>query len=165
MPRPSNAVDTSSLAEAKYQGFLYGSGGPASGSQSGSGFSLIGSFGYDNLQESCPTLPAPKTSTTLYGGEFGNGKSINNDPSSHAFGNCDLAIDLGAQDTSNNGLYPAATVHVTSAFPKNGIAKTYSFPAVAIAGQISGKYAIFLIGADTVGSPSQGWGIYLLQTN
>jgi hypothetical protein len=36
-----------------------------------------------------------------------------------------------------------------------------TFSAVAIAGQINGKYAIFLIGDDNV----QPWTIYLLQSN
>jgi len=160
LPMPSSALSTSTLTAAQYQGFLYGSGGPVSLTQTGPGFSLIGSFGYSNLQTACPTLPAPSTATILYGGEFAN-----NDPSSNAAGNCDLAFDLGAQDSKTNGLFPAATVYVTAAFPKNGISSAYSFPAVAIAGQIGKKYAIFLIGVDTAGSPSQAWGIYLLQSN
>jgi hypothetical protein len=160
LPMPSSALQTSTLAAAQYQGFVYGSGGPVSLTQTGTGFSLIGSFGYADLSSSCPTLPAPTSTTILYGGEFAN-----NDPSSNTFGNCDLAIDLGAQDSTRNGLYTAATIYVTAAFPNNGIGKAYSFPAVAIAGQIDGKYAIFLLGKDTVGSPSQAWGIYLLQSN
>lgn len=43
----------------------------------------------------------------------------------------------------------------------NSSKAAYSFPAVAIAGQLDGKYAIFLIGVDS----SQPWGIYLLQSN
>lgn len=160
LPMPSAPLTASTLTAARYQGFLYGSGGPLSLTQNGPGFSLIGSFGYSDLKTSCPVLPAPAASTILYGGEFAG-----NDPSTSLAGNCDLAIDFGAQDTASNGLYPAATVHVTAAFPKNGIAKAYSFPAVAIAGQLQGKLAIFLIGADTAGLPSQAWGIYLLQSN
>ena len=151
LPRPSSDL-TTSLVSAHYQGFLFAAGS--------SGFSLISSFGYSNLQTSCPTLPAPQTSTILYGGEFAN-----NDPSSNAFGNCDLAIDLGAQGAQQNGLYPTATVYVTSSFPQNSSGQPYSFSAVAIAGQLGGKNAIFLIGADTTGSPNRAWGIYLLQSN
>ena len=87
------SLSTPALVAAQYQGFLYGSGGPVSLTQTGPGFSLIGSFGYSNLQAACPTLPAPATATILYGGEFAN-----NDPSSNASGNCDLAFDLGTQD-------------------------------------------------------------------
>jgi len=160
LPMPAASLSGQTLAAAQYQGFLYGSGGPVSLTQTGPGFSLAGSFGYSNLQTACPTLPAPSTATILYGGEFAN-----NDPSSNASGNCDLAFDLGAPDAKTNGLFPAATVYVTTSFPKNGISSPYSFPAVAIAGQIGKKYAIFLIGVDTSGSPSQAWGIYLLQSN
>jgi hypothetical protein len=88
------------------------------------------------------------------------------------YGNCDFAIDLGAQDSSTNGLFPSATVYVGAGFcPSNGsaacppVAQPYHFSAVAIAGQLNGKYAIFLIGEDTTGSPNQAWGIYLLQSN
>jgi hypothetical protein len=160
LPKPSAALATSTLVSAQYQGILYGAASGASAAVGNPGFRLIGSFGYANLQTSCPTLPAPSSSTILYGGEFAS-----NDPSANSFGNCDLAIDLGSQDANNNGLFPAATVYVSTGFPKNGLGSAYSFPAVAVAGQINGKNAIFLIGVDTTGSPSQPWGIYLLQSN
>ncbi len=158
LPKPSGSIDVGSLISAQYKGFLYGSGGPVSASQSGPGFSLIGSFGFRSLASSCPVLPAPKSDTTLYGGEFAG-----NDPASHSESNCDLAISLGKQD--GNGLFESATVYVTAKFPPNTSARSYSFPAVAIAGQIQGKFAIFLIGVDVQGSPNQAWGIYLLQTS
>jgi hypothetical protein len=160
VPRPSSALTTSSVAAAQYQGILYGAASGSSGATSSPGFRLIGSFGYENLQTACPTLPGPSSSTVLYGGEFAN-----NNPSANSFGNCDLAVDLGTQDANNNGVYPAAAVYVSASFPGNGLNSAYSFPAVAVAGQINGKYAIFLIGMDTVGIPAQPWGIYLLQSN
>jgi len=153
LPKPSSPLNTSGAVAAQYQGFVFGSGGTAT-------TSLLASFGYPSLQTACPTLPAPSTSTILYGGEFAN-----NDPSANPFGNCDMAIDLGTQDANNNGLYPVAVVYVAASFPNNGIGITYSVPAVAIAGQIQGKYAVFLIGVDMTGSPAQAWGIYLLQSN
>jgi hypothetical protein len=155
---PSSALTTSNVTAAQYQGILYGAASGSTASLSSSGFRLIGSFGYPNLETACPALPAPSDSTIIYGGEFAN-----NDPSANSHGNCDLAIDLGTQDSSNNGLYPAATVYVSASFPYNSIGTSYSFPAVAVAGQIDEKYAIFLIGMDTAGS--QPWGIYLLQSN
>jgi hypothetical protein len=158
--KPAAPIATSTLASAQFQGILYGAASGSSSAVASPGFRLIGSFGYANLQTSCPALPAPATSTILYGGEFAN-----NDPSASSFGNCDLAIDLGNQDPNNNGLYTAATVYVSTGFPNNGLGSAYSFPAVAVAGTINGKYAIFLIGVDTIGSPSQPWGIYLLQSN
>jgi hypothetical protein len=76
------------------------------------------------------------------------------------------------QDTKTNGLYPAATVSIGAGFPGNTTGKKYSFPAVAIAGQVQGKFAIFVIGLDAIGlqivsqgQQSQDWGVYLLQSN
>jgi hypothetical protein len=76
------------------------------------------------------------------------------------------------QDTKTNGLYPSATVWIGESFPGNTTGQNYSFAAVAIAGQLQGKNAIFVIGLDNVGlkTVSQGrqnqdWGIYLLQSN
>jgi hypothetical protein len=67
---------------------------------------------------------------------------------------------------------PNATVWVGGAgagtvYASNIVGSTYSFSAVAIAGQLNvagqtnGKYAIFLIGKDS----TQPWVIYLLQSN
>ena len=164
--KPSSAVDTSSLVSAQYQGFFYGGGSYNSArSTSLNWSSLPVSFGFPSLPSTC-TAVAPQTSTMLYGGDFtGNNPAASTVQSGGGFGNCDFAIDLGAQDASTNGLYPAATVYVGSGFAANTTGKSYSFPAVAIAGQLNGKFAIFLIGEDTVGSPNQAWGIYLLQSN
>jgi hypothetical protein len=157
LPKPASALATSDVVAAQYQGILYGAASGSSGAINGSGFRLIGSFGYSDLTAAAcaADLPAP-SGTIIYGGEFAS-----NNPSANAFGNCDLAIDLGTQDASNNGLYSSATVYVSANFPNNRQGSPYSFGAVAIAGQIKGKYAIFLIGADT----TQPWGIYLLQSN
>jgi hypothetical protein len=74
-------------------------------------------------------------------------------------------IDLGQQDSSRNGLFPNATIYLSQVFTGNATAGGYSFPATAIAGQLNGKYAIFVIGVDTTGTPSQAWGVYLFQSN
>ncbi len=160
LPQPSSDL-TSALIGAQYRGFLYF---PATSSSSA--FSLIASFGgISNPQTSCAPLlsqlsaasPRP-SSNIVYGGEFAG-----NNPASNATGNCDLAIDLGAKQAAN-GLYDA-TIYVGAAFPQNSSGVLYSFSAVAVAGQLDGKNAIFVIGADTTGSPSRAWGIYLLQSN
>ena len=111
------------------------------------------SFGFASQPASCSAFAAQITAqggilaNPIYGGDFPN-----NDPSTSTdgYGNCDLAIDLGTQDSSNNGLYPNATVwmdgvsgHLLSPI----FWQTYPFPAVAIAGQLDAKYAIFLIGS------------------
>ncbi|MGA9673483.1 MAG: hypothetical protein WBQ94_30105 [Terracidiphilus sp.] len=158
LPKPAAALTTTSLVSAQYQGILYGAASGSSAPISSPGFRLIGSFGYPKSQTpSCAGLPAQTSSNTiLYGGEFNN-----NDPSANAFGNCDLAIDLGSQDASNNGLYTGVNVYVSTSFPHNDGSSASPFRAVAVAGQINGKYAIFLIGVDAI----QPWGIYLLQSN
>jgi len=168
LPKPSSAVGTSALVGAQYLGFFFGSGYEPYESAFNSygspinGFTSVASFGFP----SPTTCVAPQTSTMIYGGDFpGNNPAAQTVQANGGFGNCDFAIDLGAQDSSTNGLFPAATVYVGSGFAENTTGNNYSFPAVAIAGQLNGKYAIFLIGEDTVGTPNQGWGIYLLQSN
>jgi len=158
--QPSSDL-SSSLAGAQYQGFLYAPG------NSSSAFSLISSFGSSANQQACATLQGQLTAAqlqpsanTIYGGEF-----TGNDPASSTLGNCDVAIDLGTESTTGHGLYTGATVYVGSAFPRNGTGSVYSFPAVAVAGQLKGKNAIFIVGADTTGTPSRAWGIYLFQSN
>ena len=160
--KPSAPVDTGTLVSAQYNGFIFGSGNASMPT----GFSSsVASFGFSTTPASCTSVASP-TSTLIYGGDFAN-----NDPSvaavqsSGGFGSCDYAIDLGTQDTSNNGYYPAATVWVGASFSGNITGNTYSFPAIAIAGQLAGKNAIFVLGVDTTGTPNQAQGIYLLQSN
>jgi hypothetical protein len=175
LPKPTSDL-TSSLVSGQFQGFLYAPGTEQS-------FSLASSFGgYSNQQASCATLisqlsqlPANQqpSAHTIYGGDFGSGQYGSNDPITNSLGNCDLAIDLGTP--SANGLYTNATVYVGSAFPEypksisSGFncvsASAYCFPAVAVAGQLQGKNAIFLLGVAATGSPNLAWGIYLLQSN
>jgi hypothetical protein len=98
----------------------------------------------------------------IYGGDFvdasGQGNSA---PFSNCFGNCDLVIDLETPSGPNNSLYTQAIVSIGGNYAGNLKHATYSSQAVAIAGQLNGKYAIFLIGVDS----SQPWSIYLLQSN
>jgi len=160
--KPSAALNTGTLAAAQYNGFIYGSGNASSPFNFSS---TVASFGFASTPASCASVAAA-TSTLIYGGDFPN-----NDPSAAAvqsaggFGNCDYAIDLGQQDASNNGYYPAATIYVGASFSGNTTGTAYSFPAIAIAGQLAGKNAIFVLGVDTAGSPNQAVGIYLLQSN
>jgi hypothetical protein len=168
LPKPSSAVDTSALIGAQYLGFFYGSG--SSGSTTNWSSSMA-SFGFSSQPTTCAAV-ATSTSTMLYGGDF---SSNNPAASTGGYGNCDFAIDLGpegGQDGKTNGLYSSAMVYVGAGFcPNRGattctpVAQSYHFPAVAIAGQLDGKFAIFLIGEDTAGSPNQAWGVYLLQSN
>ncbi|WP_263358135.1 hypothetical protein [Acidicapsa ligni] len=150
-PNSSCAVDTSSLTGAKYLGFIY-SAGYFSNNQIIGQATHVASFGYS----SCPSV-YPASSTVIYGGDFSN-----DDPSASmsGYGNCDFAVDLGPQDPTTDGLYPQATVSVGLSYAGNTTGKTYSFSAVAIAGQLNSTNAIFVIGVDS----TEPWSIYLLQS-
>jgi hypothetical protein len=159
LPKPSSALSTSAVVGAQYLGFIYGAGTYTSGSPYVTGWSsFTASFGFSRLPSSCASL-TPSTATLIYGGDFPG-----NNPASSSTANCDFAIDLGAQSSSNNGLYPNATVWVGAGYAPNATGATYSFPAVVIAGQLGGKYAIFALGVDNTSNP-QPWAIYLLQSN
>ncbi|MCU1321293.1 MAG: hypothetical protein JWM43_942 [Acidobacteriaceae bacterium] len=158
LPKPSSAVDAGSFVGAQYLGFVYGAGTYQGGSSSPTGWSShLASFGFSTTPSSCASIAA-STGTMIYGGDFtGDDPSTSKD----GFGNCDLAIDLGAQDSANNGLFPKATVWLGGQYLANTTKKTYSLPAVAIAGQLNGKSAIFILGVDS----TQPWAVYLLQSN
>jgi hypothetical protein len=156
LPKPSAALDTGAVVGAQYLGFIYAAGVYSPPPAPTGWSSHLASFGFSTVPSGCASV-APKTSTLIYGGDF-----TNDDPSTSkdGFGNCDFAINLGTQDSANNGLYPHATVWVGAGYAGNNSAAP-PFSAVAIAGQLNGKYAIFLIGADS----TQPWVIYLLQSN
>ncbi len=159
LPKPASALDTGALRARQYLGFVYGPGiyAGTSGTPGTGASSHLASFGFSTIPPSCTSV-APSNSALIYGGDYAS-----DDPStsSDGFGNCDLAIDLGTQDSVNNGLFPNATVWLGASYSANTTGKTYSFPAVAIAGQLNGKYAVFLLGLDS----TQPWAIYLLQSN
>jgi hypothetical protein len=149
LPLPSGQLSTTGLVGAQYTGFIYPTGKSAS---------YIASFGYSNQTANpvaCPKFPA--TGPILFGGDFQN-----NDPSSDT--ESDFAINLGTPQDPNNSLYPNALICVGKGFLGNATGASYSFRAVAIAGQLQGKYAIFLVALDPTGT-AQDWGIYLLQSN
>jgi len=177
LPKPSSALVTSTLVGAQYLGFVYGTGSggaaPPSGSNtcesSSSGWSTcVASFGFANVPQNCNNayFGVPATSTNvLFGGDFA-GDNPYSAQSTGGFGQCDIAIDLGTQDPNNNGNYPTATVYLGAVFGANGQGITDTFPAVAIAGQLGGKNALFVLGVDSInGTPYQAWGIYLFQSN
>jgi hypothetical protein len=156
LPKPSSALDPNALRSAQYLGFVYGAGvnqGNPQAPPTGWSSHLV-SFG-PNTSSSCGAT-GPGNGTTIHGGDF-----TNEDPSAAVTGNGDLAIDLGAQDSENNGLFTHATVCIGAGYAANTKGKSYSFSAVAIAGQLNGKFAIFVLGFDSV----QPWAIYLLRSN
>ncbi len=158
LPQSSSALSTSAVVSAQYLGFIYGAGVYVSGNPYTKDWSShVASFGFSSLPSSCASVTA-STSTLIYGGDYPND---NPSVSATGFSNCDFAIDLGVQSSSHNGLYPNATVWVGAGYAANASGTTYSFPAVAIAGQLNGKYALFVLGVDS----TQPWAIYLLQSN
>lgn len=154
-----SAVDTRALVSAQYLGFVYGAGAFANGSSSGWS-SHLASFTFSSVLSSCASIAAG-TSTLICGGDYTN-DDLSTSPD--RLGKCDLAIDLGAQDSANNGLFPKATVWLGGSYEANptGRKTTHPFPAVAIAGQLNGKNAIFVLGVD---SPPPVLAVYLLQPN
>jgi hypothetical protein len=154
---------TSAAVGEQYLGFIYGTGVYTNQNSLGitGQSSHLASFGFTTA-----TLPANCNNTSfgvptadtnmLFGGDY-----TNDVQSSSGYGNCDVAIDLGTEDSTNYGLYPNAKVYMGATYAANTTGSTDTFSAVAIAGTINGKYAIFLLGYDS----TQPWAIYLLQSN
>jgi hypothetical protein len=159
LPKPATAIDINTLVGAQYLGFVYGAGVSTQfGNGIASGWSSHPvSFGFPSIPSNCPPV-GTSTTALIYGGDF-----TNDDPTTgtNGFGNCDLAVDLGLQDAGNGGLFANAKVWLFAPYAANTTMKADSFSAVAIAGQLNGKFAIFLLGEDA----SQPWAIYLLQSN
>ena len=132
--QPSSALVTADVAGAKYLGFYY-----EPGITGGAPVTQLASFGCSG--SSCPAPPAP---TAMIGGVFPN------DNPTLPPGQ-DVTIDLGAQDASNNGLYPSATITVSGV----------NFPAAAVVGSLENKFAVFLIAEDTINNVPLA--IYLFQ--
>jgi len=200
--KPSAAVDVNAVTGAKYNGFFYDplnrvvENYDITALASSFGDNAATSMACSTLQSSlmanngqgARTVPVLPSATTIYGGEYitGTGSNAVNDPTG-AVGseNCDVAIDLGMQDSTNNGLFPNATVFVGSNFPpfsaanpwncpSTGAACAVSFPATAVVGKVQGQYVIFVV-ASAGSSPAaqlpdtsnisqpQPVGIYLFQ--
>ena len=155
LPKPSSQLATSAVVGAQYLGFIYEAGVGATPTSKAVPFSSnLASFGvYSSASSGCPSVKTSTPAAVIYGGDFNPATSSNS--------NCDFAIDLGPQDTSNNGLYPEAKVWLGPTYPGYSTGITYPFSAVAISGQLGNQYAIFVIGFDS----TQPWAIYLLQSN
>jgi hypothetical protein len=197
--RPSSPVDVSAVAGAKYNGFLYA---PLNAVHQNYDITVLASsFGdHTATSQACSalqsslmanngqgtsTVPVLPSANSLYGGEFLTTTSAGavNDPSGASGSeNCDVAIDLGTQDSVSNGLFPKATVFIGSNFPPfsasdpwicpgTGTTCAVSFPAAAVVGQVKGQYVIFVVASATSsppaqlpgGSQPQPVGIYLFQ--
>lgn len=154
LPKPAAAVSVTDLQAAQFLGFFYSI--PNADAWS----STLASFGFSSgTPASCSSVKdqAGTLTNPIFGGDFpGNDATVQGDAGLATYGNCDVSIYLGPQDTASNGLFPKATVTFGSGFAS--APGPASFPAVAIAGMLNGRYAIFLIA-------SNGQGIYLFQSN
>jgi hypothetical protein len=144
--QPSSALLPSDILSANYLGFIFepGVNNPYATLNNPTPESQMASFG--------PTVPAGQ----LLGGGFPN-----DDPTQPVIAN--LSIDLGAQSTTANGVFPDALVtnaNSTSVCP-DGITTPCPYSAVAVVGNAEGKFSIFIIGED--GDNFLPFGIYLFQ--
>jgi hypothetical protein len=177
---PSSPVNVSAVVAAQYNGFFFSPKNTAL-QESYDITVLASSYGdYSATSQACsaleasltannngngnglvPVLPSPNS---IYGGEFLAGTPPVNDPTG-ASGpeNCDVVIDLGTQDSSNNGLFPNATIFIGQTFPPFnttnpwtcGTACAVSFPAAAVVGQVQGQYVIFVSASALSNPPAQ----------
>jgi len=171
-------LDVSAVIGAQYNGFFYA---PQYGAPQ---FSVLASA-YGNhtaTSQACTTLqtslaanngkgantvqalPSPNS---LYGGEFltTTSSGVVNDPTgANGSENCDVVIDLGQQDLAN-GLFPNTTVFIGSNFPPFSATSPWScsgsptcavsFPAVAVVGNVLGRYVIFVVASGVSIPPAQ----------
>lgn len=199
---PSSPVDVSAVIGAKYNGFTYS---PQNGASTTYDLTVLASAFGDNtaLSPSCSmlqsslvanngqgakTVASLPSANSLYGGEFlrttSNGP-VNDPTGASGSENCDVVIDLGMQDSANNGLFPNATLFIGSNFPPFSASKAWtcvgtnlacavSFPAAAVVGQVQGNFVILVVASaastpaaqlpNNFGSPiAQPLGIYLFQ--
>jgi hypothetical protein len=178
---PSSPVDVGSVVAAQYNGFIFSPlniaqqpsfditvlasafGNNMGSSQPCSALQASLAVNNGNGNGSVPVLPS---ANTLYGGEFlTTGMTPMNDPTgANGSENCDVAVDLGTQDSSNDGLFPNATIFIGSTFPPfsasnpwtcGGTSCAVSFPAAAIVGQAQGKFVIFVSASGVSSPPAQ----------
>jgi hypothetical protein len=149
MAQPASPLSTLTVAGGQYLGVLYEAGNDPL------------NYGNSNPASSALTVPVgfgqvvPGGATTLTGGIFPNGVTTGTP-------NTDIQIDLGKQDATQNGLYPSVSITVLDPaqncanfayFSLSGVVSsglnaqgyiTCTFPGVAVAGNLEGKYAIFV---------------------
>jgi hypothetical protein len=199
---PAAPVNVSAVVGAQYNGFFYA---PSNKVVETYDITVLASaYGDDNatspacsaLQSSlvanngqgAGTVPVLPSANSLYGGEFltTTAAGAANDPTAASGSeNCDVVIDLGSQDSTNNGLFPNATLFIGSNFPpystsnpwncpNTGSSCAVSFPAAAVVGTVQGQYVILVEASaasipaaqlpNNFGSPApQPLGIYLFQ--
>lgn len=143
--KPSSPLNTSDIVAGKYIGFQYQQ--------------LQAIFDYES---SSPISLGSATSPIAFGQTAGSGTVMtgglypNDDVSQTPPSN--ITIDLGQQDSQNNGLFKSVTVTIPDptgsciARPWGGTDAngnpTCIFPGVAVVGNPGGKYAVYVIAND-----------------
>ena len=199
----SSPVDVSAVIGGKYNGFMYA---PKDSAVSGTyDVTVLASAFGNHTGLSLPCAPLVATvvgnyqrgngnvsriwsANTIFGGEFLTAGATGNvnDPSGQLGSeNCDVAIDLGIQDTNNAGLFPNAMIFIGTTYPPFSHSNNWlcfgtndgcavAFPAAAVVGQVQGHYVIFVAASanstppaqlpnSAGGSIAQPFGIYLFE--
>jgi hypothetical protein len=180
---PPAPVNVAAVVGAQYNGFMYAPqnsapvsyditvlasafGDDTANSQS---CSLLESSIAANHGQGAQTVAALPSANSLFGGEFltsAGGGDVNDPTGAQGSENCDVVIDLGPQDSANNGLFPSATVFIGANYPPFGATSPWhcfgtqltcavSFPAAAVVGQVQGQYVIFLVTSAVSSPPAQ----------
>jgi hypothetical protein len=180
---PSSPVDVSAVIGEKYNGFVYAPNNAVTGTYDITVLaSAFGNHAGDSpacsaLQASLAanhgggagTVAALPSPNTIYGGEFltvGSSSSVNDPSGALGSENCDVAIDLGTQDSTSSGTFSNATIFVGSNYPPFSASNPWncfgttsvcavSFPAAAIVGQVQGQYVIFVAASANSIPPAQ----------
>ena len=180
---PASALSVNSVISAQYNGFVFSPSNPVKQANGYDITVLASSFGnHAAMSQACSALQASLTANnsqggpvpvlpsanSIYGGEFltvSAAGSVNDPTGASGSENCDVVIDLGTQDPSNNGSFPNATVFIGSNFPPFSASNPWrcvgggvcaiSFPAAAIVGQAQGQYVIFVTASGVSAPPAQ----------
>jgi hypothetical protein len=142
--QPSSKLSTSDVAAGKYAGFQYVPF-EADLSYSGSGVNL------GSVTSPVAFGQTAGSGTTMTGGVYPNDDVTQTPPSN-------ITINLGQQDSQNNGLYKSVTVTIPDQAGAC-IARPYGskdangnptcvFPGAAVVGNPGGKYALFVTAND-----------------
>jgi len=182
--QPSSPVDPGSLIAAKYNGFMYSPknrvvGGTYDITQLASAFgnhagtdpvcSALQSSLAANHGQGANTVPILPSPNTIFGGEFlvdGPSGRVNDPSGQLGSENCDVAIDLGNEDSNNAGIFPNATIFIGSNYPPFSTTNPWncfgtsspcavSFPAAAVVGQVQNQFVILVVATPNSNPPAQ----------
>ena len=152
---PSSAVSTTALSSTHLIGLLYNPSAKPSGYSSYvyDPSVLAGAFGDEASSSSAcssfqagitasvanKTLSKAPSAQAIYGGDFPEtSTNTTGGPGAAGTETCDMAIDLGTQDATNNGLFPSAQLYTGTS------TAVTSATGAAIVSQIDGRSVILV---------------------